>query len=163
MPKLSAVSPPHPATRAGPSRSGVTSAFRVLQSLDRDPVHALEREASRGVEEVGELPRCGDQGGGDVQGGDEVFVEELRVADDLAVVEDGIAEVVRIGGETEAEALGDAGEDGTGEERVFSAVEDGGGDGAGALFVGGGPPSGLSALSDKARCATGRRSRLRRR
>ena len=126
--------PPPPGHPSGGESLSIRSAFRVLQPLDRDPVHALERQASRGVEKVGKLPRGGYEGGGDVQGSDEVLVEELGVADDLAVVEDGVAVSVRFGGETEAEALGDAGEDGTGEERVFLAVEDGGGDGAGALF-----------------------------
>jgi hypothetical protein len=110
--------------------------LRVLQPLERNSVHALERQPSRGVEEVGELPRRGHEGCGDIQGGDEVLVEELGVADNLAVVEDGVAVLVRVGGETEAEALGDAGEDGTGEERVFLAVEDGAGDGASGLLEG---------------------------
>jgi hypothetical protein len=44
--------------------------------------------------------------------------------------------VVRIGAETETEALAEAGEDGAGEEGVFFALEDGGGSGAGALFEG---------------------------
>src|SRR5262245_19276542 len=63
------------------------------------------------------------------------FIEQLRVADDLPIFEDGVPEPVRLGGETEAEALGDAGEDGAGEEGVFFAVKDGGGDGAGTLLV----------------------------
>ena len=70
---------PHPATRAGASRCRIPSAFRVLQPLDRDPVHALQRQPARGVENVGELPRSRHEGSGDVQGGDEVLVEDLFV------------------------------------------------------------------------------------
>ena len=108
---------------------------RIFQPLDCDPVHVPQCQPSRGVEEVGQLAWSGDEGGGEVHGGHEVFVKQLRMTDDAAVFEDGIAESVRLGGEMEPEASGDAGEDGTGEERVFLAVEDRGGDGASRFLV----------------------------
>ena len=93
----------------------------------------IEGEASHGVEQEGEIPRRGHEGVEGVQGGDEVLPEVLGVADDAAVLEDGMAAVVRVGAEPVAEASAGAGEDGGGEEGGFSALEGGGGDGAGTL------------------------------
>ena len=61
-------------------------------------------------------------------------MKSSQKADDAAVLEDGMAAVVRLGGEAVAQVAAGAGEDGGGEERGFSALEGGGGNGAGALL-----------------------------
>jgi hypothetical protein len=94
----------------------------------------LEGEASHGIEEEGEVARRGHEGGDGAQGSDEVLIEVFRVTDDAAVVEDGLAAVVRIVGEMEARVPADAGEDGGAQERDLFALEGGGGGEAGLLL-----------------------------
>jgi hypothetical protein len=97
------------------------------QPSHRDRVDVLEGEASHGVEEEGEVAGGGHEGVDDVQCGDEVFVEELGVAGEATVQEDGVAVRVGIGAEAVAEAASGAGEDGGGELGGFSSLEKGGG------------------------------------
>jgi len=80
-----------------------------------------------GIEDEGEVAGGGHEGVENVQGSHEVFVEELGVAGETAVQEDGVALRVGIRGEAVAEAAAGAGEDGGGEVGGFSSLEEGGG------------------------------------
>ena len=82
---------------------------------DGDAVDVLQGETSHGVEQPGEVARCGGEGVGGVQGGEEVFIEVAGVAGEVAFQKDGKALRVRIGAETVAQAAAGAGEDGGGE------------------------------------------------
>ena len=66
------------------------SADFFCEAIDSDRVDMLESEPSHGVEDQGEVAGGGEEGGEDVQGGHEVFVEKLGVAGETAVQEDGV-------------------------------------------------------------------------
>jgi len=86
-----------------------------LGSLVGDLAGVIEGEASGGVEEPGEVVGGRDEGVDDVQGGEEIFVEVLEVADDLVVGDHGVAELVGIFAEAIARRPAGAGEDRGGE------------------------------------------------
>jgi len=99
--------------------------FRFGEAGDGDLVDVLEGEASDRVEEEGEVA-LGDamRAAATFKAALKPFPEILRVPDDLAVLDDGLAAVVRVGGETDPQTA-EAGEDGGAEERSRTAPCDG--------------------------------------
>ena len=100
------------------------SGYLFGEARDSNPFDVLEGEASHGVEDEGKVAGSGHEGVEDVQRGHEVFVEELGVACDATVQEDGVALRVWGGAEAIAEAAAGAGEAGGGELGGFFSLED---------------------------------------
>ena len=96
-------------------RPGGCGSERGEGALEGDFASVLEGLAASGVEEPGEITGHGDDGGDDVDGGEESFIEKLEVAHDLISGEDGIAESVLLLAEAVPWGLLGGREDGGGE------------------------------------------------